>query len=284
MNSSITQPAYPTIKQSWGLLGITVLLAIALNIILLLFITLMSMTGKQATAETFVTHSFTFLSSYVILFGLVIWIAVRKKIKWEGSFTPDFSVPSPTILLFITLATLGIYVLIDPIVDLIPMPRFVENIFLQLLGDQNMWTVIAVVVAAPLCEELLLRGIILDGLLKRYSPKKAIIWSAFFFGIFHFNPWQFIAAFAIGIFMGWIYYRTRSLVATIFIHFIANGTGVVLSYFLLPDSDNIIPTRDFFNNDVLYFGFLAVSLVILVTSIMRLKKEFGGKETVLCRQ
>ena len=132
---------------------------------------------------------------------------------------------------------------------------------------------VTVVVAAPVLEELLLRGIILDGLLKIYSPKKAIIWSALFFGFFHLNPWQFIPAFALGLFMGWIYYRTRSLMTTIFIHFVANSAGVILGYFFLPEAQEMAPTRSFFPSDASYFGLLAAALVILVFALQMLNKK-----------
>ncbi len=60
-------------------------------------------------------------------------------------------------------------------------------------------------ITGPMLEEVLFRGIILDGFLKRYQPGKAIFWSAFLFGlippeslavyswIYHWNdPWIYI--------------------------------------------------------------------------------------------
>ena len=94
-----------------------------------------------------------------------------------------------------------------------------------------------------------------------------------FFGFFHLNPWQFIPAFALGLFMGWVYYRTRSLMTTIFIHFVANGAGVVLGYFFLPEAEEMAPTRSFFPSDVLYFGLLGIALVVLAIALNILHKR-----------
>ena len=63
-------------------------------------------------------------------------------------------------------------------------------------------------ITAPIFEELLFRGIILNGLLNKYknSSKKAIIYSAMVFGLVHLNIPQGIHAFIGGIILGSIYY------------------------------------------------------------------------------
>ena len=263
--------AYPSLKQSWGLLGITVLVALGFQLVLLFISLILTALGLPAASESFITHSATFLVSYVVIFGIVIWYGARKKRRIENGFSPDYSWPSFGNVLLIVLATMAIYFLVEPLVELIPMPEFIENLFAQLLGDLNVWIILAIVIAAPFFEEMLLRGIMLDGLLKLYSPTKAILWSSLFFGILHLNPWQFIPALALGIFMGWIYLRTQSLMATIFIHFIANSSGVILAAFV-PESERMLPTRELFGSDALYFAVLALSLVVAVGTIMLLNK------------
>jgi membrane protease YdiL (CAAX protease family) len=58
---------------------------------------------------------------------------------------------------------------------------------------------------------LIYRGIVLEGLLKKYSPIFAILFSAFLFAIAHLNPWQFVVGMVMGIFNGWIYFKVRNL-------------------------------------------------------------------------
>lgn len=67
------------------------------------------------------------------------------------------------------------------------------------------------VLIAPLTEEVLFRGIILRGLLSRWRPWAAILISALLFVLMHFNPAQAPVAFALGLALGWVYVRTRSL-------------------------------------------------------------------------
>src|SRR5690606_30966839 len=89
-----------------------------------------------------------------------------------------------------------------------------------------------IVIAAPILEEVIMRGIILDGLLKRYSPVRSILFSSFLFGLLHLNPWQMVSAMVIGIFAGWVYYRTRSLALPILIHATNNLSAFSMGYIM----------------------------------------------------
>ena len=77
-------------------------------------------------------------------------------------------------------------------------------------------------IMAPFFEELLYRGIILNGLINRYSRKKAIIYSALIFGIAHLNFPQGINAFLLGLIIGTVYYYTRSIYLCMIMHFANN--------------------------------------------------------------
>ena len=67
-------------------------------------------------------------------------------------------------------------------------------------------------------EEILFRGIIERKFFRIYSPVKAILLSSLLFGILHINPWQAVNAFFGGLFIGWIYWRYRSIWLCMFIH------------------------------------------------------------------
>ena len=63
----------------------------------------------------------------------------------------------------------------------------------------------------------------------KMKPGWAIVVSALFFAVIHANPWQALNAFLIGLMMGYVYYKTGSLILTMVIHFVNNGTSVILS-------------------------------------------------------
>ena len=79
------------------------------------------------------------------------------------------------------------------------------------------------------------RGILLRGMLRRYARADATVYSAFVFGVAHLNIYQFVIAFAIGLFAAALYCRTRSLWPGIVLHAGLN-TGVMISASMVPES------------------------------------------------
>ncbi len=80
---------------------------------------------------------------------------------------------------------------------------------------------IFVVLGAPFVEEFVYRGAIL-GLLRKYGDGFSIFISAFIFGLTHSNIEQFVYAFLIGLYFGFIVIKTKSLWTSIFLHALMN--------------------------------------------------------------
>lgn len=104
------------------------------------------------------------------------------------------------------------------------LPNIMEQTFNIL---QSGWIgIFAIAVAGPVLEELLFRGAITKVLLQKYTPAKAILFSALIFGIFHINPIQIVPAFLIGLLLAWVYYKTASLIPCIVMHVLNNSISV----------------------------------------------------------
>ena len=99
----------------------------------------------------------------------------------------------------------------------------------EMTGGPFWSSFLVVAIFAPIFEEWLCRGMVLRGLLTKMKPVWAIVISALFFAVIHANPWQALNAFLLGLVMGYVYYKTGSLLLTMIIHFVNNGTAVVLS-------------------------------------------------------
>lgn len=98
--------------------------------------------------------------------------------------------------------------------------------------------IVAIVIMAPLVEELLFRGAIQGHLLRQWKyPAWAIILSSLIFGLVHGNWVQAPFAFVTGLALGWMYYRTGSLLPGMLMHFVNNGTAV-LSVLLADDPNS----------------------------------------------
>lgn len=88
---------------------------------------------------------------------------------------------------------------------------------------------------APVVEEVVFRGAILRALLQqKWNPWVAILISAAIFGIIHLNLTQGVSAFVVGIFMGWLFYRTRSIWPGVILHMMNNTISSLWSY--LPEN------------------------------------------------
>jgi membrane protease YdiL (CAAX protease family) len=114
----------------------------------------------------------------------------------------------------------------------------VVNEFYELLEHAgfgiNVLAIIATVVLAPFGEELLCRGIIQHFAMKisRHFWVANVI-QALMFGIMHMNLVQGTYAFFIGLALGWLRHRYKTLWVPIIIHFVVNfSTSTWLGYLL----------------------------------------------------
>ena len=115
------------------------------------------------------------------------------------------------------------------------LPNYVLDEFSAILGDR--WGYFAVGLLAPVAEEMVFRGAILRVLLDRMrSHWLAIAVSAVLFAVAHFNPAQMPHALLVGLLLGWMYYRTGSVVPGVAFHW-ANNTIAYLLYNILPNRD-----------------------------------------------
>ena len=163
----------------------------------------------------------------------------------------------------------------EPLSNWLPMPEYIQQIFEKMLSD-SFWAFATVVVAAPLLEEFILRGVIMRGLLYHTTPLKSILWSAFFFAIIHLNPWQAIGAFVAGAFLGWVYWRTHSLWACIFIHAVNNGTAYLIQL-LFPHIPAASTYKDLvdMHMDGYYWIVFVIFAVLLAAILHYLNKNLG---------
>lgn len=115
------------------------------------------------------------------------------------------------------------------------LPNLAEQQFDMIL--RNRWGYFAVGLLAPVCEELVFRGAVLRALLRWNSQHwVAITVSALFFALIHANPAQMPHAFIIGLLLGWLYYRTDSVVPGIVYHWVNNSVAYII-YNLYPSPD-----------------------------------------------
>ncbi|MBV5314300.1 MAG: CPBP family intramembrane metalloprotease [Prolixibacteraceae bacterium] len=257
-----TMKNYPNVAQSFGITGIVILgmlLLVPVNFLLNKLI------GKEASM----------LIYYLFAIGIPLWIvySVRKGKTKINSF--NITLGNKRIFPVIAICSVALlFGIASPIGNLIPMPENIQKAFMAFGSQTGIFSFILMVVAAPILEELIFRGIILDGLLRVYSPVKSILVSSFLFGLVHLNPWQFVTGLIVGIFSGWVYFKTRNLLPSIIIHAAANLSGFGMRLILDVDSSmdkSLVETYGGWTN--LIFTILG-SIVVVSSCIYFLNKEF----------
>jgi uncharacterized protein len=83
--------------------------------------------------------------------------------------------------------------------------------------------------SAALCEETMFRGIIQRGL-ERFGAVKAILVTAFLFGLLHLDFQRLLGTFLLGALIGFLVYRSNSIYSGMFAHFCNNAFAVILGY------------------------------------------------------
>lgn len=262
------QVKYPSERQSWGLVGLFMLASIVATFALIMPIT--SFLEKTALSKD-MQGSIIDAIGYMIPLGFVIWFGVREKRK--QAITWQFSFKNTSVIVYglLMVVTVGLSIVLEPLVELIPMPDSIKKLFETLF--KNTWlSFVLISLVGPIMEELLMRGIILDGLLNQLKPKQAILFSALLFGIIHLNPWQFIPAFAVGLVLGWIYWQTQSLWPCIFIHVLNNTLSSVIVYFT---KDPMVTTRKLAGNDITYYLVFLCAAILFAGGLWALDKFFN---------
>lgn len=91
--------------------------------------------------------------------------------------------------------------------------------------------VVYVCILAPLTEEIIFRGFILKAN-QKHGDLYAIILSSILFSLFHMNLQQFIFPFVMGLLLGFITVKTRSIIPAIVCHMFNNSFSMATQYFV----------------------------------------------------
>ena len=94
-------------------------------------------------------------------------------------------------------------------------------------GGQALIAVFLTVIIAPVFEEILFRGLVMDELLGIMRPWAAITFQGILFGITHMALFQSIFAGLLGILLGVIYYNTKSIRVSCIFHCVFNFSVIL---------------------------------------------------------
>ncbi len=223
------------------------------------------MTGMTTGDYSSLLVTLTFVSSVVtlLIFILAKWTPLEREYM--------ASKPWAT-LTWVALFTLGTILPLQWIYEHIQliMPEHYEKLFEGIM--KKPYGYLAIGILAPLVEEVVFRGAVLRKLLEVLGGKwhwAAIVISAILFGAVHGNLAQFVHAFILGCVIGWMYYRTKSIVPGIVLHWVNNTVAYVMFYAMPQAADGKLIDLFHGNNHTMLMA-LGFSLCILLPSLYQL--------------
>ena len=118
----------------------------------------------------------------------------------------------------------AIYLPFRGLIDLDRLSDHAEDLLDGVQGAGLLAMAIALVVVAPIVEELFFRGLLLEAMRRRWSAASAVVGSSVFFGATHFQPLQFPALTLAGAVFALAALRAQRLGPAVTIHAGFNAT------------------------------------------------------------
>jgi membrane protease YdiL (CAAX protease family) len=201
----------------------------------------------------------------------VVTIAVFLAAKWAVVSRHWIRTRPWAVLFWCVIATLGSLIPSSWLQELMPeLPNTAEKAFDLVLKDR--WGYFIVGLLAPLSEELVFRGAILRELLKwKENPWIGIIISAMLFSLVHMNPVQMPHAFLVGILLGWLYYRTDSIIPGVIWHWVNNTVAYVMYNLTNPDETLL----EYFGSQQRVLMAVGFSLMIFLPALYQLNQRLS---------
>lgn len=192
--------------------------------------------GELFTAETLL-----FALTYPIIVALLWWASYRER---EQLTQLVLNVPAPSevpqyiwLAVGMIISSIGLAYLVYYPLSFVA-PDFVQRWFLDspslFYWDENghYWlantlAVMGAVIFAPVVEEFIFRGYLLNRWTLKFGAAPAVILSSALFGFLHNDM---LGAFVFAVFQCLLYMKTRSLVGPIIVHFVNNVIAVCIEW------------------------------------------------------
>lgn len=219
--------------------------------------------GLHMTAK--MTVAYMALSSLLtmLLFARMHWSPVSR--VWLASHPW-------TTLAWVFMLALGTILPSEWVVEKVQltMPDSTTQLFESIMKEPTGY--LAIGILGPVAEEMVFRGAVLRSLLKLFPAKVhwwPILISAVLFGAVHMNMAQFVHALPIGLLLGWMYYRTGSIIPGLLFHWVNNTVAYVM-FNIMPQMGDGKLIDIFHGNDRMMWMGLGFSVCIMLPSLFQL--------------
>ena len=212
-------------------LALPQILMLLAEILLILLAPIFSTTAEDVLNIPFVYIAFGMIAQLAFLLVLLLY---NKKFNIKRFAKINYKIGWKNAVLCTAIGAIGVLSL-SPLVDWF-------NVFLSSIGfnlstigfeiSSPFMLILGIILLAfvpAVLEELVFRGVILQGL-KKYGKWLAIFATSALFMLIHGNLQQLIYPFILSIVLGAVVFKTNSVVSAILVHFVSNALTLILSY------------------------------------------------------
>jgi membrane protease YdiL (CAAX protease family) len=228
----------------------------------------------------FITISLDESNRYFYVFGGLIFIVVpviyvrQKKYDIVSLFRlkpVSNEVIQYSILIGLTIGVVGDE--LDRLIQIIiPMPEFLEELLKVMIAQNTLdWVllILGTVVIASIVEEIIFRGFLQVTLERKGDVTRAVILSSLSWALIHANPFWAVQIFVMGIIIGFLAWRTDSVIPGIIAHGLNNLASLIFINYEIDTFTSWYLTGDHVNPII-----LIPSLLILIFSIRQITRIY----------
>lgn len=232
-----------TNEPNWGIPGSTVgmLLAEAAAILSVLAVGIVVAALHEARGSKVdfdnITLNFIFLivSAAVMLMVIMAFVKIRGgKIRSLGlvrASLPSYLWVLPAMGAYLSILLIG-FKLVEVLFPNIDLDQLQDIAFLSAQGNIEMLLAfVALIIIAPISEEITFRGFLFGGLKKKLGWIGAAVISSLVFALVHGQLNVAIDTFLLGLVLAWLYRKTKSIWPSIALHAIKNSIAFYLLFF-----------------------------------------------------
>ena len=256
-----------SVKLAFGVVIFSVLSSLAIASIIAAAGTVQSTEHSQ----NLYNYTALFVGQGFMVVPLLLFLISRKEPILSRLRIKSISYP---VVVSVVLISLGLIPLVDEM-DRILAYAFGHEQVLAELSDIliidstiiGLLLAITVVILAPLGEEILFRGFLQKLLEESWQDiTRAVLITSLFFAFIHMNPVWVIQIYFLGVVLGYLAWRTGSILTSLILHSLNNGTALILTNY-----SDTIEQYYLWNNHVSPI-FLCLAVISLWVGFMRLNK------------
>jgi len=220
---------------------ISIIVGAAIGVVLVIKTMLTDKAFDIANAETFILEGMEdwmipmLLSINLVTLLVIMLIFLARKDKFITyvkfrKFKPLDAFLIGVLGIFFNILIVGLVTISSEILPIQDQMEQYQALMEPLMNSPFILLFLVVSVSAPLFEEIIFRGIVLNDFKKAVPVWLAVAIQGILFGVFHMNWIQGVYASVLGIVLGIIYIKYQSIWAPIIMHFTYNTTSFILDY------------------------------------------------------